>query len=344
MTDPWYYDRIRKRKKKGRNVEITNNPHDKFFKASFSDIDTAKDFLDNYLPSELRKRIDLGTLEAAKGSFVDQELEEYHSDLLYSVEISGKEAYLYVLIEHKSYPYKPIVFQLLKYMIRIWEKELKTEKKLPVIIPLVVYHGKKRWYISESLSGLIDGYEGLPEAIRKYIPNFEYELYDLTSHEQETIKGKVRLKLTIELMRAIMIKDKETAKKKIVETMRFIEELAEKEGSEAFIEQCLRYLLSAMPKIEYEEIVEIAKAVSEERSEQIMTIAEKLMKKGRIEGNLQGKIEGKIETVWKLMMKKFPKIPIEYHEKIKKLDETMLDIIALELLDMQKQEELDRYL
>ena len=75
-----------------------------------------------------------------------------------------------------------------------------------------------------------------------------------------------------------------------------------------------------------------------------MTIAEKLMKKGRIEGNLQGKIEGKIETVWKLMMKKFPKIPIEYHEKIKKLDETMLDIIALELLDMQKLEELDRYL
>lgn len=60
-------------------MEITNNPHDKFFKASFSDIDTAKDFLDNYLPSELRKRIDLGTLEAAKGSFVDQELEEYHS-------------------------------------------------------------------------------------------------------------------------------------------------------------------------------------------------------------------------------------------------------------------------
>jgi hypothetical protein len=44
------------------------------------------------------------------------------------------------------------------------------------------------------------------------------------------------------------------------------------------------------------------------------------------------------------MMKKFPKIPIEYHEKIKKLDETMLDIIALELLDMQQQEELDRYL
>jgi len=44
------------------------------------------------------------------------------------------------------------------------------------------------------------------------------------------------------------------------------------------------------------------------------------------------------------MIKKFPNLPSIYLEKLKQLDVARLDLLALELLDMQKQEDLDRYL
>ncbi|WP_082631344.1 Rpn family recombination-promoting nuclease/putative transposase [Gracilibacillus massiliensis] len=49
--------------------------------------------------------------------------------------------------EKKSYLSNNTPFQLLKYMMKIWEKKAIKEKtdKLPIIIPLVVYHGENQW-------------------------------------------------------------------------------------------------------------------------------------------------------------------------------------------------------
>ncbi len=76
--------------------------------------------------------------------------------------------YTYFLFEHKSYIGKDIAFQLLRYMVEveIWGAKIKKEKadELPVIIPLVVYHGKDHWKIGTTLGEMIMGYEDLPEA------------------------------------------------------------------------------------------------------------------------------------------------------------------------------------
>lgn len=39
-------------------MSIINNPHDKFFKETLSDIETTKDFMKNYLPKDLLSVID----------------------------------------------------------------------------------------------------------------------------------------------------------------------------------------------------------------------------------------------------------------------------------------------
>lgn len=43
-------------------------------------------------------------------------------------------------------------------MIEIWESKITTDE-LPVIIPLVIYHGKYNWNISETLGEMIKGLE-----------------------------------------------------------------------------------------------------------------------------------------------------------------------------------------
>lgn len=66
-------------------------------------------------------------LEPQKDSFVSPELEENFSELLFQVEILGKESYLYFLFEHKSFRNKGLALQLLKYMVEIWEVKVNRE-------------------------------------------------------------------------------------------------------------------------------------------------------------------------------------------------------------------------
>jgi predicted transposase YdaD len=122
------------------------NPHDRFFKEVFGRQETARDFLANYLPPNAAEALDLLNLELVKDSFVDSKLREYFSDVLYHVGLKrGEGAFVYVLFEHKSAPDEWVAFQLLRYMVRIWEAELeKKVRKLIPIVPLVLYHGRRK--------------------------------------------------------------------------------------------------------------------------------------------------------------------------------------------------------
>ncbi len=124
------------------------NPHDSFFQGMFSRREVAANFFSTYLPEPILQQIDLDTLVISKDSFVDEELRHHYSDLLYTVKHRQKDLHLYLLFEHKSSPDHWIALQLLRYMVRIWEQSRKQQpkaKKLPIIIPLVLYHGRNTW-------------------------------------------------------------------------------------------------------------------------------------------------------------------------------------------------------
>src|SRR5215813_2862601 len=103
------------------------NPHDRFFKELLARPETATDFLVNYLPPEIVALLDLSVPELAKDSFIDEELRQHFSDLLYRVKLrSGDDAFVYILFEHKSTPDGWTAFQLLRYEVRIWETERRN--------------------------------------------------------------------------------------------------------------------------------------------------------------------------------------------------------------------------
>jgi hypothetical protein len=54
--------------------------------------------------------------------------------------------------------------------------------------------------------------------------------------------------------------------------------------------------------------------------------------------------KGKADLLWRLLLRKFPKIDSIYYEKIKRLDSTKIDMISMELFDMKNIEVLDKYL
>ena len=120
-----------------------SNPHDHFFKQVLSRPEAARDMVLNYLPAEVVAVLDPASLTLRKDSFVDGALKEHFSDLLYQVDLKdGQGAYVYILLEHKSHAEPLVAFQLLRYLVRIWEQSLREGSggRLAPIIPMVVYH------------------------------------------------------------------------------------------------------------------------------------------------------------------------------------------------------------
>ncbi len=82
----------------------TSTPHDAVFKTYLSHPDTARDFLQLYLPETLLKVCDLRTLHLESGHFVEDDLRPFYADILYSLKTTAGDGYIYALIEHQSTP------------------------------------------------------------------------------------------------------------------------------------------------------------------------------------------------------------------------------------------------
>lgn len=96
-------------------MEHITNPHDKFFRETLTREDVARDFVDHYLPEEIRGFLDVPTLRVSKDTFIDKGLREHFSDLLYRINLKqGDPAYVYLLFEHKSFSDPLTGFQVLR--------------------------------------------------------------------------------------------------------------------------------------------------------------------------------------------------------------------------------------
>ncbi|BEO69124.1 hypothetical protein SMQE31_46320 (plasmid) [Serratia marcescens] len=122
-------------------------PHDAAFKAFLTNPDTARDFIAIHLPAELRAVCDLSTLKLESGSFVEESLRAYYSDVLWSLKTTAGDGYIHVLIEHQSSPDKHMAFRLLRYAVAAMQRHLDAgHKKLPLVIPVLFYTGKRSPY------------------------------------------------------------------------------------------------------------------------------------------------------------------------------------------------------
>ena len=80
-----------------------NNPHDIYFKKTFSRKRNAVDFLNGILPEELKKNIDLSQIQYENTTYIDSNLKNTYSDVIYSVYFRKKEFKIAFLMEHKSF-------------------------------------------------------------------------------------------------------------------------------------------------------------------------------------------------------------------------------------------------
>ena len=173
-----------------------NNPHDKFFKETFSRLEVAQSFIEEVFPTDLLERLNLSALKRVNDSFTDAELEEYLADIVYQTEYAGQKTLVTLLFEHKSYVQKYPHLQLLQYILNVWKEERKQKKKLSVIIPVIIHHGEGTWKFKSMKSY----FKGLHPSLDRFIPDFDYLLFTLDKFDDNQIANFQNLLLSVTTM------------------------------------------------------------------------------------------------------------------------------------------------
>jgi predicted transposase/invertase (TIGR01784 family) len=315
-------------------AEPLTNPHDRFFKEVFSRQETARDFLQHYLPQEVAALLDLSTLEISKDTFIDPDLQEHFSDLLYKITLhQGQETFVYVLFEHKSYPDTLIAFQLLHYMVRIWEQSLRQNQPFRPILPLVVYHGRSRWTVATHFTALLD----LPAELRPYVPEYHYWLCDLTQYSDAEIKGEVILRVALLLLKYIFRDD---LAQRLGEILGLLRALSERQTGLEYLETILRYITGSTDRVSEAELRRVVIEVIEQGGTLMPTLVEQWLERGRQEGLERGREEGReaaLNILRRFLVHRFGAAPDQFDETLQELDLatiTQLSEAAFEAKDL----------
>lgn len=287
--------------------EKVANPHDKSIRFYLCEKETAKSFFQEYLPPRITKNLDFAALEICKDNFVSSKMSDYFSDILYYIHLNDMDAFIYLLIDHKSWEEHFVSLQLLKYMVRIWELYLKQNenaKILPVILPIVIYNGPRKWRLDTRFISLFN----VPEYMKDYIPDFNYNLHDVSHLPVEEIRGAVLLRILFKTFRYI---NEPELIHKLPEILRLFFELKDKSKATEYLEVLLNYLSSSGRYLNEDNLKETLTQVFEIKKggDLMATLAEKWREQG---------IEiGKEEVTWEFVKNSLEEgLPIETIERI----------------------------
>ncbi len=168
----------------------TENPHDRFAKSVMSKIENAKDFFGGVLPEGPRELIDIETLRLEKESYVDEELSEFFSDIVYTCRYRGSAVKLVLLFEHKSFVPKYPHLQLLQYKLNVWKRYVRNSRKPPVVLPVVLYHGTTQWNKRRFIEYLSMPVDVDAAFFAPFVDDFDYILVNLTAFQHAEIEQK----------------------------------------------------------------------------------------------------------------------------------------------------------
>ncbi|OJH42349.1 hypothetical protein BON30_03860 [Cystobacter ferrugineus] len=232
---------------------------------------------------------------------VDPELRETESDLLFTARLrTGRSLLLYVLLEHQSSVDRWMALRMLRYVVRHverWRQE-HPEHMLPVILPLVMYHGPEGAWSAprrvEDLFELPGDSEEERQRWRAWVPRFEYLLDDLTAEREEALKARPGPPLARLAWLVLRYGRTEELARKLPEWVGlFAQVQAAPEGAE-HLRVVIRYLLWTGDKAVHDATGQVLHSVlDEQRTEELMrSYGEELIEQGRQQGLAQGMEKG----------------------------------------------------
>lgn len=277
---------------------MLSTPHDALFKAVFSQPDHARGMLRAIVPPVMAEALDWQVLSLRPGSFVDAALTHQHTDLLYAAKWrDGKEALVYFLFEHQSSPPTEglMAYRLLSYQERIWARwraEHPRARTLPMILPIVLYHGATTWLEPRSFDALLDVPAGVRPAVEPHLVRFTYLLHDLSEIPDEELRDGARWTALARLA-ALCLKHARTAEdiiELIDHSKAVVREVAAAPNGLQALAQVMRYILEVSEQVTPEALQALLeREIGPQAKDTIVTAGQQLIQQGLQQGLEQGR-------------------------------------------------------
>ena len=282
------------------HTDYINNEHDKIFRTILDNKNEASIFINSSLKSKIKPE----NLEKYNSSFISKEFRNQESDIVYKL----KNKQIFFLIEHQTKIDYKMPFRILEYSTEIIRSAIDYKKfgnknyKLPVVMPIVLYTGNKKW----------DAEDYIKNAQIKIGKknNYEYSQYRIIDVNEYTENELLESK---SFLTKAMLLEKATNDEKLIEYTEKIITIIyndKKVYSEVIIEKLISIIkLILNRKIGDKKSQELINKL-EGGNEKMMAVLEmidrentKIYNKGITEGKYRGKKEGKIEAIIEMAKK-----------------------------------------
>lgn len=292
--------------------------HDPNYRLLFSHPRMIEDLLRGFVREDWTSRLDFTTLERVNGSFVSEDLKDRRNDVVWRVRWAGAGEegwfYLYLLLEFQATPEPFMAVRLLVYLGLLLQEVIRTQEltaadRLPPILPVVLYNGKRPWKAPLELSSL---FGPLPAGLRRHLPRLEYLLVDENrlSREEKEQAGN----LVAALVRLETSSDPEDLSRTARELAGLLPRGEHEDLRRIFTAWTLQGLRrifqgATIPMIEDLEEVPMLE-------ETVLEWEEKALERDRRAGVQEGLLLGTRRTLLRLLDRRFGPVPEDVRERI----------------------------
>jgi predicted transposase/invertase (TIGR01784 family) len=285
------------------------HPHDRFFRALLGVPAAANALFRERLPRELVEELTDSPPEPVETTFVDSRLKRSIADGLYRLRLrSRRPLYVYSLVEHKSAPEPRLALQLLGYMVRTWENEERQQgdgRKLPGIVPLVVYHGEKPWTVPASFRALVD----LERSLWPKPLDFEMVVSDIGAMEDERLSREPAQRAGLLGLKYATRVDRQGAQlRSVLEALREVPSL---------VEPGFAYIMGTYSRVDRALLLgEVRKVMPEYEPELISIAAREWKEEGREQGQKEGREQGRRDSLLRVLELRFGSLADGVRERV----------------------------
>ena len=309
--------------------------HDHSYKQLFSNPELVRDLLQGFVHEDWVTKLDLTTLERVNGSYVSDDLREREDDIIWKVRFGSNWIYVYLLIEFQSTVDKYMALRIMTYLGLLYQDLQKTdnlppEGKLPPVLPLVLYNGKKRWKSAKNITELIQNITG---DLAKYQPACQYLLLEENQFSTKDLPAHNLVSAIFELEKSQYPEDIREVVKNLVEWLKSPEQTSIRRAFTVWIHRVL--LPARLPGQEIPEandLLEVENMLAERVKEWTQEWKEEGLQKGIQEGIQEGIQKGMQKgmqkayatMLWSQLEEKFGTLSKEFKTKINQADDKQL--------------------
>ncbi len=315
-----------------------NQPHDAFFKAIFSQPEAAAFALRRVLPPPVVDAIDWAGLEPVPTESVDAELTLGRADLIFRAPLAGRAVWFDLMLEHQSTVPRRMPLRFLGYMLPVWrraDRETPADAPLPVIVPVVIYHGARRWTGPLAFEDMFDIPEPLGPVLRPHVPAFRLVLDDL--RRAEPVSDTAGMALAVVGLSLLRHAPHDPDLRPVLDRLvPHLAAVARMDQGELYFAQIARYVLD-VGQAEASAVRDaLVRRVPSEMKEVVMTAGEQL----RAEGRVEGRAEALRDALLKMSRLKFGVVPPGLEERARSADADTLDRWTDRLLEAERFEDI----